>query len=180
MKSKLRLGALAAVAPLILVLLTACAPAVAIAPAADATNPKCADVIVHLPQSLMDYPQRETDAQATSAWGAPAAILLRCGVSAPPPTSDRCYTVAGVDWVISNTKKIYTFTTYGRVPSTQVIVDSNLTNGRSTEALDELSEAIGWIPQSKKHKCDDVLGSSGAGGSATPAPTATPTPTGTP
>jgi hypothetical protein len=175
-----------AILPLLLVLLSACAPTVALTTAADATNPKCADVIVRLPQSVADQKIRQTDAQATSAWGDPAAVVLRCGVTPPGPTSTQCATVKSIDWLIDDTKKpVYTFTTYGRTPAVQVVVDSTLTQGQGTIVLDQLSNAISFIPQSTQHKCEDVLGSGlggesqvvpGSGSGSTPAPTPTPTP----
>ena len=178
--------ALVAIAPLLLLLLSACAPTVALSPAADATNPKCADVIVHLPKSVADQQIRQTDAQATSAWGDPAAVVLRCGVTPPGPTSTQCATVKGIDWLIDDTKKpVYTFTTYGRTPAVQVVVDSALTQGQGTIVLDQLSNAVGFIAQSAKHQCESVVGSGlggesqvvpGSGSTPTPTPKPTPTP----
>ncbi|MEO6943726.1 MAG: DUF3515 family protein [Lacisediminihabitans sp.] len=170
--------AVMAIAPLILVLLSACAPTVALTPAADATNPTCADVIVRLPKSVADQGIRQTNAQATSAWGDPAAVLLRCGVTPPGPTSTQCATVKSIDWLIDDSKKpVYTFTTYGRTPAVQVVVDSNLTQGQGTIVLDQLSNAISFIPQSSKHHCEDVLGG-GLGGESQVVPSdgSTPTP----
>jgi len=164
-----------AVLPLLLVL-SACTPTVALKPAADATNPKCADVIVHPPGSVADQSLRNTDAQATGAWGDPAAVILRCGVTPPGPTSSKCATVKGIDWIIDDSKKpVYTFTTYGRKPAVQVVVDSNLTNGQGTIVLDQLSNAISFIKQSSKHKCESVLGN-GLGGESEVVPAPTPAP----
>ncbi|WP_349899368.1 DUF3515 domain-containing protein [Parafrigoribacterium soli] len=176
MNPRLVRAAMAAAALPLLLALSACAPTVALKPAADATNPKCADVIVHLPGSVADQSLRDTDAQATGAWGDPAAVILRCGVTPPGPTSSQCATVKGIDWVVDDTKKpVYTFTTYGRTPAVQVVVDSNLTNGQGTIVLDQLSNAISFIKQSSKHKCESVLGS-GLGGESEVVPAPTPTP----
>ena len=162
--------------PLLLLLLSGCAPVVALSPAADATNPQCANVIVHLPGAVADLSQRETNAQATSAWGDPAAVILRCGVTPPGPTSAQCATVKGVDWVVDDSKApVYTFTTYGRKPAVQVVVDSRLTQGQGTIVLDQLSNAIGFIAQSAKHKCESVLGN-GLGGESQVVPGPTPAP----
>ena len=72
MNSKLRAGALA---PLILVAVVACTPTVPLTPAAHSTDPGCAEVIVRLPASVAGEAIRETNAQATGAWGNPAAVL---------------------------------------------------------------------------------------------------------
>ena len=165
-----------ALVPLLLLLLSACTPVVALTPAADATNPQCANVIVHLPGSVANQQLRQTDAQATSAWGDPAAVILRCGVTPPGPTSAQCATVKGIDWVVNDSKKpVYTFTTYGRTPAVQVVVDSKLTQGQGTIVLDQLSNAVSFITQSAKHKCESVLGN-GLGGESQVVPGPTPTP----
>ncbi len=160
MKTMFRAGATLAIVPLLLVALAACTPTVALTPAADATNPRCADVIVNLPDSVADLQIRDTDAQATSAWGNPTAVLLRCGVTPPGPTTQVCQTVNGIDWLEdASAKPRYVFTTFGRDPAVQVVVDSNLTDGQGTIVLDQLSSSIGFIKQTSK--ClnrNDVLG----------------------
>ncbi len=137
-------------APLLLGLVTACAPTVPLTPAADATNPKCAEIIVRLPQSVVDQPIRETNAQATSAWGNPTSVLLRCGVAQPAPSAS-CSTVNGVDWVVDvSGSPRYVYTTWGRSPATQVVVDTKLTQGQEAIILDDLGNAVGSIPQTKQ------------------------------
>ena len=79
------------------ILLVGCTAAVPLQPAADANNPACADVIVHLPATVADQAERETNAQATGAWGDPAAVLLHCGVPVPGPTTTPCLNVNGID-----------------------------------------------------------------------------------
>lgn len=176
-------GAVLVFAPILVSMLAGCTPTVALTAAADATNPGCAEIIVRLPKTVANQAIRETDAQATAAWGSPTSVILHCGVTPPGPTTEVCDSVSGIDWLRDASKApIYVFTTYGRSPATEVIVDSKLTNGQGTIILDELSNAIGSLPQ--KHKClksEDVLGSPGlptAAPSAQPtaAPTAAPTP----
>ncbi|MDO9396907.1 MAG: DUF3515 family protein [Herbiconiux sp.] len=151
-------------------LLSGCAGTVGMEPAADATDPACADVIVRLPDTAADVDRRETDAQGTGAWGDPASVLLRCGVEPSGPTTLPCDNVNGVDWIRDSSEDpIYTFTTYGRVPAIQVVVDSNAVSG--TSALVDLGTAVSAVPQTTAClNADDVLGTS------TPAPTPTPTP----
>jgi hypothetical protein len=123
----LRATALLTLAPLLLGLLVACSPTVPLEPAADATNPKCAEIIVRLPASVVGQPLRQTNAQATGAWGNPASVLLRCGVAQPGPSST-CSTVNGIDWVVDvSGDPRYVYTTYGRSPATQVVIDKKLT-----------------------------------------------------
>ncbi len=171
MKSPLRLAVLAALIPLVLTTLVACAPTVALTSAKGANDAACANVTVRLPPSLGSWAIRQTDAQATGAWGNPVVAVLKCGVTPPGPTTDLCYTVSGIDWVEDKTKApTYVFTTFGRTPAVQLTIDSRATNGEGTILLDELSSAVITIPQSAKHKCTDVLGSQDL-------PTATPAPT---
>src|SRR4051794_31631776 len=82
------------------VAMTSCSPAVDVAPAKDAANPACAPMMLALPDSIGDAELRKTNAQATAAWGDPSLVIVRCGVNVPGPTTDRCVSVNGVDWVI--------------------------------------------------------------------------------
>jgi hypothetical protein len=135
--------------------LAGCTPTVVLDPAADAVNARCASVIVNLPESVADLSIRETNAQATSAWGNPAAVLLRCGVPVPDPTSTlQCVTVDGIDWLRDpSDDPSFVFTTYGRDPATEVIVDSTRTSGLAV--LTDLSSAIAAVPPSGQ--CVDPL-----------------------
>jgi hypothetical protein len=113
-------GALAAAAGLAL---TACSPAVDVTPAQDAANAACAPMMVALPDAIGDAKLRKTNAQATSAWGEPSLVILRCGVNVPGPTTDRCVSVNGVDWVIKEGDPVWTLTTFGREPATEILMD---------------------------------------------------------
>lgn len=93
-------------------------------PAADANDPKCAEVMVRMPDAVAGLDRRWTDAQSTAAWGSPVAAIFRCGVEPPGPTEDECISTDGVDWVVSDLgDQNYTFTTYGREPAFQVFID---------------------------------------------------------
>ncbi|MDJ0335763.1 MAG: DUF3515 family protein [Rhodoglobus sp.] len=143
----------ALVAPLLLVL-TGCTPVVVLDAADDAANPACAPMMVRLPDTVGGLPSRSTDAQATAAWGEPATVLLRCGVPSPAPTATLpCITVAGIDWLRDDADDPnFVFTTYGRSPAVEVIIDSDGdpdvgTDGVSGfEALSDLAAAVSEIP----------------------------------
>jgi hypothetical protein len=128
-----------------------CTQVVPLPAAEDATNPACADVIVHLPAIVAGLEQRETDAQATSAWGTPAAVVLRCGVPVPDPTATLpCVpdSVGGVDWLIDDSEDpFFTFITYGRDPTIEVRINSETVSGRS--ALTDLATAVQFIPATR-------------------------------
>ncbi|MCY7413441.1 MAG: DUF3515 domain-containing protein [Salinibacterium sp.] len=134
------------VAGLLIGLLAGCAPTVALEPADDAVNPACAEVIVRLPDTVAELPRRSTNAQATGAWGEPTAVILRCGVPVPAPTAAlACVTVDGVDWLRDDSNDpSFVFTTYGRNPAIEVIIDSNTVSGFG--ALNDLARAVSQLP----------------------------------
>jgi hypothetical protein len=153
-----RIAALASAAVLAVAMLAGCAPIVSLEPASDAVNPACAEVIVRLPKAIDTFEKRQTDAQATGAWGDPASILLRCGVEVPGPSPLLCVTLNGIDWLRDpSDAPNYVFTTYGRDPAIEVIVDGDVASG--TNALMALALSVGTIPAEREcTNPDDVLG----------------------
>lgn len=168
----------AAAMTVLLAALTACAGTVPMRPAADAVNPKCASVIVDLPAAIDDHELRQTDAQATGAWGSPAVILLTCGVAVPGPTTQRCITIKGVDWIVDDSDPDRgLFTTFGRDPAVQVVVDHVTSD---SNALNALANLVQVIPATRECTNAEDFGSGQAvpapGVSPTPSPTASPAP----
>ncbi|MFC5503203.1 DUF3515 family protein [Lysinimonas soli] len=171
--------AAAAVAPalaaavLLTATLTGCSPIVALTPATHANDPACADVIVRLPQTLEGLARRETNAQATGAWGDPAQVLLRCGVTEPTASDLPCVQVYNTDWLRDDTNApSYVFTSYGRTPAIAVVIDQRkLTPGL---VLGDLDSVVAFTKPNGRacSSIEDSLGST-----ATPGPTPTPTPT---
>ncbi|MET3204613.1 UNVERIFIED_ORG: hypothetical protein ABIB21_001402 [Arthrobacter sp. UYEF13] len=127
--------------------LTACSPAVDVTAANDAANPACAPMMVALPDAIGDAPLRKTNSQATAAWGDPSQVILRCGVNVPGPTTDRCVSVNGIDWVIKEGNPVWTLTTFGREPATEILMDPE--NISSATVLADLSASAGKIPASR-------------------------------
>ncbi|GAB3526545.1 DUF3515 domain-containing protein [Arthrobacter monumenti] len=128
--------------------LTGCSPVVDVEPAANAANPECAEIMVALPDLVAGEEQRETNSQATSAWGDPSLVVLRCGVPEPGPTTDKCVGVNGVDWVIEEGKGAWTMTTYGREPATEILIDPDKV--ASSTVLVDLGAAVSQIPQDEE------------------------------
>ena len=114
--------------------------------------------MVHLPDAIGQLERRSTNAQSTAAWGDPAAVIARCGLAEPGPSALPCFTVNGVDWLRDDTgDPDFVFTSYGRSPAIEVIIDSTATSG--TEALDALSNAVGQVPATSACiGADDVFG----------------------
>lgn len=158
-RSASRIGSAVIATAASVVLLTACNSAsVPMEPAPDAAAPECAEVSVRLPSTVDGLELRLTNAQATGAWGTPAGVLLRCGVPTPGPTSDPCYEISGVDWIMDESQApTYRFTSYGRTPAVEVVVDYDVASG--TVVLADLGDAVERLP--KTGACvgaDDVLG----------------------
>jgi Protein of unknown function (DUF3515). len=151
----------AALALAVVACLTACAPTVAMTPAADANNPKCADVTVRLPDTVAGKAKRTTDAQATGAWGDPAVVLLRCGVAPIGPTTKPCIAVKSgdttVNWVLENdpSSSVLRYITFGRTPATEVVIQHGSHGVSDADVLPALNQAIASIPQGKL-KCQSL------------------------
>ena len=168
-----RRGVTAALAPALLLItaLTGCSPIVALDPAAHANDPACADVIVRLPQTVQNLQRRETNAQATGAWGDPAQVLLRCGVTVPTVSDLPCVQIDNdVYWLRDDSNAPnYVFTSYGRSPAVAVVVDQRkLAPGL---VLSDLDSVIAFTKPNGRvcSSVEDSLGST-----PTPTPTATP------
>ena len=123
--------------------LAGCSPTVVLDPAADSNNPECADVIVRLPDSLEGLDRRETNAQATGAWGDPAAVLLRCGVEVPAASTLPCVEVDGIFWLRDDAEDpTFVFTTFGRDPAVDVVIDRDVATPGLV--LSDLSPMVGF------------------------------------
>ena len=117
--------------PVLAAALSGCARTVIVEPAADAANPKCADIMLRLPDQVGGEQERTTSSQGTKAWGDPNVAVLRCGVTPPGPTTDKCLSVSGVDWISKGGEAddTWVFTSYGRTPAVEVLVNRKLGSG---------------------------------------------------
>ncbi|MEO6199783.1 MAG: DUF3515 family protein, partial [Cryobacterium sp.] len=90
-------------------------------------------------------PERETNAQGTGAWGDPSAVLLTCGVEVPGPTTLPCVSINGIDWIEDDSQApLYRYTTFGRDPATELVVDSEKVSGSTV--LVDLAGAVANVP----------------------------------
>ncbi|WP_323958666.1 DUF3515 family protein [Arthrobacter sp. JZ12] len=140
----------AVVGTLLMATLAACSPVVDVDAAPDAANPACAEVMVALPKQVAENDLRETNSQATAAWGEPSKVVLRCGVQVPGPTTDSCASVNEIDWIIRETEGSETWiaTTYGRNPAVEVLFDPNVV--ASSTVLVDLGGAVSQVEQSEE------------------------------
>ena len=111
-----------------LALLTACgAGTTTVEAAPHAADPVCAEVMLALPEVIGDHTQRSTDSQATSAWGDPSRVIVRCGVEPPGPSPEHCVAADGVDWLALEQEGSATWqlVSYGREPAVEVLLDND-------------------------------------------------------
>ena len=136
-------GVLAAAA-----LLSGCTPVADVEAAPDAENPACAEVMVYLPVEVAETPLRDTNSQATAAWGNPSKVILRCGVPVPGPTTEPCASVNGVDWLLREEGETWRATTYGREPAVEVVFNPN--EVASSTLLVELAGPVSRIEPTRE------------------------------
>lgn len=149
-----RIALAAAAAAVGLTALSGCSSTVALEPAPAADDPGCADVIVRLPETVSDQSQRQTNAQATGAWGDPASVLLYCGVEVPTASTTRCIEIDGLFWLVDeDDAPTYILTSYGREPAIDVIIDTRIV--ASTPVLVDLKRAVSFT-QPNGRACTDL------------------------
>ena len=110
--------------------LTACGDSpVAAKPAAQASSSECAAVAKSWPKTVagLDSYPNSADSTTVHAWGKNAddALIARCGVTSPGPTSDACFSANDVDWVQIPVSGGTRYVTYGREPAIEVLVPSS-------------------------------------------------------
>lgn len=136
------------VAALMLLAATGCTATVNLDPAKGSNDPLCAEVMVRLPSELGGLTERYTNAQATAAWGDPAAVLLRCGLDPVELSPLPCVSAGGIDWLVDDSKAPnYRFISFARTPAVEVIVDSNIASGITS--LESIAAAISQLPATK-------------------------------
>lgn len=131
--------------------LTACSSAVDVTVPDKASDPLCDKVSQRWPDTVAQQEPQDVsvDSPAVSAWGDPA-IIARCGMTSPGPTTDQCIGASGVDWVVRDLKDGKAFVTYGREPAIEVLVPSDY--APEPLALGAFADAAKQIPQGDR-KC---------------------------
>jgi hypothetical protein len=115
----------------------------------------CSKAARHWPTTVSGQKSRKvsTDSPTVHAWGDPA-IIARCGVTSPGPTSSGCITVDGIDWVGAKLSDGSRYITYGRSPAIEVLVPAKY---NQLPPLGAFTAAAKQIPQGA-HRCSCVLG----------------------
>jgi len=102
----------------------------------------CTSVVADLPEQVLDQDRRTVEPGTFSAaWGKPA-IVLRCGVAAPPTLTrfSECFDVNGVGWFSEEAIGGMIFTTIGRATFVEVSVPTQYPLG--TGALVDVGTAV--------------------------------------
>ena len=134
---------------LLLPLLASCASTVNLDAAENSNDPGCAEVSVRYPKEIGDLKERYTNAQATAAWGEPAAVIARCGLEPVEVSTLSCVTSEDVDWLVDDSQApSYRFISFATTPAVEVIVDSQVISGVS--ALDAMANAVKQLPVTKR------------------------------
>lgn len=140
--------------------LAGCSPVVSMTPAAEfANDPECAAATVRMPQAISSYALRQTDAQATAAWGEPTVVLSYCGVPVPEVSDLPCVEINDIFWLREEVPAGLAFTTYGRDPAFRVVIDVPEDVADAAIApgvvLDELSTPVSYTSETGR-TCLDV------------------------
>ena len=128
-----------------LVAVTACTPPLAVDPAIHAADPRCASIMLAIPESVGGLAMRDTTSQATAAYGSDNSIVVRCGVTPPGPSVDPCVTVSSsrgdVDWITRDVEDFRVAVSYGRDPAVEVFVPLIRADQAAVEILAAFSPA---------------------------------------
>jgi hypothetical protein len=132
-------GGLVAVA----LLLAGCSKVVVEEPTPDPQAAQiCGAVMAALPGEVLDQGRRTVEPGVlTAAWGRPA-IVLRCGVAAPPTLTQEseCLEVNGVGWFDEDAQNGKIFTTIGRPAYVELSVPEEY--APESGALADLADAV--------------------------------------
>lgn len=149
-RQALRAGTPAVLLALAAGLVAACSSAVQVTPAARADTAACAKVARHWPQRVghLERTKTTSDSPTVAAWGNPA-VIARCGVTSPGPTTEQCITVNGVDWVAHRLSDGVRFVSFGRDPAVEVLVPHDY--APEPLLLPAFAQAAKQVPQGQRH-----------------------------
>jgi Protein of unknown function (DUF3515) len=134
--------------------LTGCSPGsgdARLTAAPRASDAACPAALAGLPDTVLGHGRTPLDIAGAAAWGEPA-ITLRCGLPEPAPSSDRCLTVADVDWVVDDAGDPIVFVSYGRSPAAEIRVPTSYGRDSAAAALVDLAAVAKALPQTT-HRC---------------------------
>ncbi len=155
---------------MIALLATGCAAPLVVSPAPHAADPRCASVMLAMPDTVGGLARHATTSQATDAWGDDFAIVVRCGVDVPGPSTDTCVTITtagySADWVVRDDGDAWMATTYGRNPAVEAVVPKIRADAAVDDVLTALTPPASQAPSTGR-ACVGL-------GDASPAPSVSP------
>jgi hypothetical protein len=120
-----------------------CSAPVVVEAAPYAADPRCAGVMLGIPDEVGGLARQETSSQATAAYGEESRIIVRCGVEVPGPSEDRCVAIdtpaASADWLIVEEDDVWRATSFGRDPAMEVVIPKIRADQAVGELLAQLS-----------------------------------------
>ncbi|WP_182353985.1 DUF3515 family protein [Flaviflexus huanghaiensis] len=134
--------------------LAACTPTLGLDPTPHASDPVCAQMLMATPGEIGGFTRVNTTSQSTTAWADGSSF--RCGLDQPGPSTDRCITVGGIDWLSldSGDERIpdnggddtWTFLSYGRQPTVEIVITTDAVGaGAVTDVLAQFSSALSIV-----------------------------------
>ncbi len=142
----------------LVLVLTACTPVISVPAGTYATEPICAEVVLALPDQVLEQDRAKTTSQATAAWGVGgAAVTFTCGVEEPETASEDCQSITvnvygepeTFDWIAYPHDSGFTFVTYGRTPAMMVQVPASLNASQPTAALLDVATGVSKVAATK-------------------------------
>ncbi len=113
--------------------------------APQASAAACVQALAVAPALVLDKPRTPVTTVGALAWGTPA-IVLRCGLPEPAPSTLTCLEVNGVDWVIDETKDPMTAVSYGRSPAAELRVPASYGASALPSALVDATPIVKALP----------------------------------
>ena len=121
----------------------------AVTAAPRAADPACATALATAPESVLGRPRSPLPVQGAAAWGEPA-VVVRCGLPEPAPTTDRCVTVNDVDWIVDDRGDPLVFTAYGRSPTVEVRIPLSYGREDAPSALVAFAPVATALPRTAR------------------------------
>ncbi len=123
-----------------------CTAPVVVEPAPYAADPRCAPVMLAVPDDVGGLARQETSSQATAAYGDAPRIVVRCGVELPGPSGERCVAIdtpaGSADWLVFEEDTLWRATAFGRDPATEVVIPKVRDEQAVGEVLGQFSPAV--------------------------------------
>jgi hypothetical protein len=120
-----------------------------VTPAPSAGSSACTAALRHAPARVLGEERTPLGVTGAAAWGRPA-VVLRCGLPEPGPTSLPCLSVNGTDWVVDDSGDPLVFTTFGRSPAVEVSVPASYGRTDAPAALVDVAAVAAALPRTPR------------------------------